>query len=63
MRTSNDTYKMSDGSLKNIDQITSIPLNATLWQGYDYINQYWVYEGKRDVRTLEQLQQAINKER
>ena len=33
--------------------------NGKLWNGYDYTNQYWVYEGKRDTRTIAELEQAI----
>lgn len=42
-RVSNDEYKEVDGV-------------RILWNGYDYDKQYWVFEGKRDTRTLEELQ-------
>lgn len=35
------------------------PEGATLYHGYDYENQYWVYEGKRDTRTLEEIKNAL----
>lgn len=48
MRTSNDEYKEIDGE-------------RVLWNVYDYKNQYWVHEGKRDTRTLEELQASIKR--
>lgn len=42
-RVSSDQYKMVDGV-------------RVLWNGYDYEKQFWVFEGKRDTRTLEELQ-------
>jgi len=42
MRISNDIYKITNGK-------------KILWKGYDYKNQYWVFKGKRDTRTLEEL--------
>lgn len=46
-RISNDEYRTVDGVRK-------------LWSGYDYEKQEWVYEGKKDTRTLEELQASIN---
>ena len=42
-RQSNDLYKIVNGV-------------KVLWHGYDYEKQCWVYEGEKDIRTLEQLQ-------
>jgi len=58
MRTSKDIYKMANGKLLSFDQMTEIPQGATIWSGYDYENQEWVFEGKKDTRTLEELKQA-----
>ena len=48
MRTSKDIYKTINGK-------------KILWKGYDYKNQYWVFEGKKDIRTLEEIRKAIKK--
>ena len=37
--------------------------NGKLWNGYDYDKQEWVFEGKKDTRTLEEIQEAVKKER
>lgn len=58
MRTSHDIYKLPDGSLVAIDGMTEPPQGSTLWKGYDYDKQEWVFEGKKDTRTLEQLRLA-----
>jgi hypothetical protein len=42
-RVSSDQFKIVDGV-------------RVLWNGYDYDNQCWIHEGKRDTRTLEELQ-------
>lgn len=46
MRTSNDEYKLRDGTIISIDQMTEPPQGATIYNGYDYIRQCWVKEGK-----------------
>ena len=58
MRTSKDIYKLADGRLKAFSQDEQPPEGATLWSGYDYQKQCWIFEGKKDERTLEQLQAA-----
>ena len=55
MRTSNDIYKLQNGKLIEIDQMTQAPENAKLWRGYNYDKQEWIFDGKKDIRTLEQL--------
>ena len=60
MRTSNDTYKLLDGSYIEINQSTNPPVGAKIWNGYDYKNQYWVFNGKKDTRTLEEVRLALN---
>ena len=52
MRTSNDQYKMPNGKIVFIDQMTPPPTGAVIWNGYDYDKQIWVFEGKPDTRTL-----------
>lgn len=61
MRTSNDIYKTKEGQLIEVDQMTEPPTGSIIWQGYDYTNQYWVFKGKKDTRTLEELKKSINK--
>ncbi len=55
MRKSSDIYKLSNGKLVIINLDTRPPANATLWRGYDYDNQFWVFEGKRDCRSLSEI--------
>jgi len=55
MRTTYDQYKTKEGILINIDQMTTPPKGATIWKGYDYKKQCWIFEGKEDTRTLEEL--------
>lgn len=57
MRKSNDEYRLPTGEIVSVSQwdINELPEDAKLWNGYDYENQYWVHEGKRDMRTLEEL--------
>ena len=45
-RVSGDEYRIVNGV-------------RILWNGYDYVMQCWVFEGKRDTRTLEELQEAM----
>ena len=56
MRKSTDTYKLANGELVEIDQMTQQPKGATLWRGFDYERQIWIFNGKEDTRTLEELQ-------
>ena len=58
MRTSKDIYKLPNSELVAINQMTEPPQNAVIWRGYDYNKQYWVFDGKKDTRTLEQLKNA-----
>ena len=64
MRTSCDQYKLPKGQVVNAptEDIKQEILKdgGILWKGYDYDNQYWVFEGKRDTRTLEELQASID---
>ena len=55
MRTSNDEYILPDGKIISLGQDQKPPQEAKIWNGYDYQNQYWVYQGKRDTRTLAEL--------
>jgi hypothetical protein len=52
MRTSNDEYKTKEGDIISISQDTIPPEGAIVWNGYDYKNQMWVFEGKKDTRTI-----------
>ena len=56
-RASNDQYKLTSGELVEVAQGKELPTEATLWRGYDYTNQMWVYEGKEDTRTLEVIKE------
>lgn len=61
MRTSRDEYINPLGRLimlhNNSHQSTEFikEHKLKLYNGYDYENQYWVHNGKRDTRTLEEL--------
>ena len=57
MRTSHDIYKLIDGTLVALDQMTAPPEGATLWNGYNYDKQKWWYQGQEDTRTIEQMKQ------
>lgn len=61
MRTSRDEYKLPNGNIVAISQMEKPPEGSVIWNGYDYVNQFWVYNGKKDVRTLEELKIAIGK--
>ncbi len=65
MRTSRDTYKNPLGQfiqLKQSDQSIDFieKHNLKLWNGFDYQAQKWIFEGKEDTRTLEELQASLN---
>ena len=61
MRTSKDVYKNPLGRLitllNNSEQSDEFikAHGLKLWNGYDYKNQYWVHNGERDTRTLDEL--------
>ena len=59
MRTSKDICKLPDGRLMEVDHTTDRPENAVIWNGYDYDKQQWIYNGKKDTRTLEELRLGI----
>lgn len=59
MRTSKDIYKLPNGILIAVSQNEQPPKLATLWSGFNYKGQYWVFKGKRDRRTLKQLQKSL----
>lgn len=60
MRNSNDIYKLSNGKLISINQMTKSPKDSKLYTGYDYDLQEWRFEGKKDIRTLKELKQKHN---
>ena len=59
MRTSKDVYKLPDGTIVALSQDQAPPEGSVIWNGYDYRNQYWVLDGKRDTRTLEELRATL----
>lgn len=59
-RQSCDQYKLATGELVNVSTMEEPPQGAVLWNGYDYDKQYWVHEGKRDTRTVEELRASLN---
>lgn len=63
MRTSKDEYILPGGEIVALSQDEQVPENAKIYNGYDYHNQCWMFEGKKDVRTLEQLQDSVDSER
>ena len=58
MRTSKDIYRLASGQFLAVSQSEQPPKGSKLWQGYDYERQYWVFEGKQDTRTLEELRKT-----
>lgn len=54
MRTSKDIYKL-DNKLIAVSCAEFPPVGSILWQGYDYEKQMWIFEGKKDERTLEEI--------
>lgn len=60
MRISKDEYKLLSGELVEVGGMDEVPEGATLWNGYNYKTQEWWFEGKKDVRTLEQLREDMN---
>lgn len=59
MRTSKDIYKLENGKLVAIGCNTRPPANATLWRGYDYDQQYWVFNGEQDRRSVYEIKKSI----
>lgn len=57
-RVSKDEYKLPTGESVFIGGMDTVPEGAVLWNGYDYSKQEWVHQGKKDVRTLEELRTA-----
>ena len=57
-RTSKDEWKLPDGSILALTQDQEPPAGAIVWNGYDYEKQEWVFEGKKDTRTLEEIRAA-----
>lgn len=62
-RVSCDQYRLPNGIIVNC---TSAAIESeilkdggTLWNGYDYRKQEWVYQGKKDTRTLEELRASL----
>ena len=55
MRTSKDIWKLQSGELIALSQNEAPPEGATVYSGYDYQKQQWMYEGKVDTRTLAEL--------
>lgn len=58
-RTSKDEYVLPTGEHIFVGGQDTVPAGATLWNGYDYGKQEWIYQGKRDTRSLEELRAAI----
>lgn len=63
-RLSCDQYRLPNGVIVNC---TSAKIEAeilkdggVLWNGYDYKKQEWIYQGKKDTRTLEELRESIS---
>lgn len=59
MRTSKDIYRTPTGELVAVSCDEQPPHGATLWSGYDYDKQCWMFEGARDTRTLEELRASM----
>lgn len=61
MRTSNDEYKLPNGEIVSINQMTKPPQGAIIQNGYDYEKQCWIHNGRKDTRTPKQLQASIDR--
>ena len=61
MRTSCDQYKLRNGTIINVLGSQQPPEGSTLWNGFDYSKQEWVFQGKKDIRTLEELRTCVGK--
>jgi len=59
MRTSKDEYVLLTGEIVAVSQSEQPPQGARIWNGYDYQKQFWVHEGERDTRTLEELRATL----
>ena len=59
MRTSNDVWKLADGTLVSFNQDTQPPEGASVYDGYDYKEQCWIHRGARDTRPIEVLKRAM----
>lgn len=55
MRTSPDIYKLPNNTLIFIDGTMTPPANSKLWSGYDYDRQLWIFKGKAENRTIDQM--------
>lgn len=60
MRTSKDEYILPNGKIIALSQDEQPPRGAKIFNGYDYKKQYWVYKGKKDNRTIEELKKVIH---
>jgi hypothetical protein len=63
MRTSKDEYIFSNGVKILVSCDEKPPAGAKLFNGFDYQNQQWVHNGVKDIRTLVQLFQILEKEK
>lgn len=60
MRTSKDIYVNSLGQFILLGQNEQTrefikKKKLKIWSGFDYDKQEWIFEGKKDTRTLEEL--------
>jgi hypothetical protein len=59
MRTSKDIWLLLSGELIALSQDEKPPQGATVWNGYDYALQCWIFEGRRDTRSIEELRATV----
>ncbi len=67
MRTSKDEYINPLGQIILLSQSEQSEefikkQGLKLYNGYDYKNQYWVFNGAKDNRTIEELRAILKKE-
>lgn len=62
-RTSKDEWKLPGGEIVALSQDEMPPAGEIVWNGYDYEKQEWVYNGKKDTRSIEELRAAFRAKR
>lgn len=59
MRTSKDIYRLKNGDLVAIDQVTEPPEGSHLYTGYNYDLQEWWFRGEKDTRSFDEISNTI----
>lgn len=59
MRMSKDEYILPNGEIIALSQDKQPPKDAKIYNGFDYKNQCWIFEGKKDNRTIKELEESL----